>query len=132
MLSAFEAQQETGHVISDSEVFFSIVTLRSSNMTEADSAGAKADTADVMIRICPSQPTQLHGDAVPDVRADKARTSTMNLRAWCQPEHLRMALSSSRRWRVIGSSSTPCIIPAAGRRRAKSLSAIPRLQQETP
>ena len=73
MLSAFEAQQGTGHVISDSDVFFSIVDLRPSNMTEADSAGAKADAADVMICIRPSQPTQLHGDAVPDVRADKVR-----------------------------------------------------------
>ena len=47
-------------------------------------------------------------------------------------QHFSMALSSLRRWHVIGSSSTPCIIPA---KCGRSLCAIPtpaRLPEDIP
>ena len=132
VLCVFEAVQLDDAPESwDSQVFFDVVNLRPSNRTEADSCGAKADSADIVIRVCSTQ-SKGEGVAYPGLAADRARVQTINLRAWCQDAHLSMALSSLRRWHVIGSSSTPCIIPA---KRGRSLCAIPtpaRLPEDIP
>ena len=115
----------------DSQVFFDVVNLRPSNRTEADSCGAKADTADIVIRVCPTQ-SKGEGVEYPELAADRARVQTINLRAWCQDAHLSKALSSLRRWHVIGSTSTPCIIPAKRGRSLCAISTPARLPEDTP
>ena len=108
------------------EVFFDVVALKPSIRTEAESAGAQSDTADVVIRIIPRQNDGADVDrlALVDManvalQSDRSRVTTMNLRAWCQSSNLRSCLTSLRRWYVSGSHSKPVIIAARGPRNTK-------------